>query len=485
VLEYFLSTHGARKGLADTAIRTADSGYLTRRLIDVAQNVIVHEVDCETELGMWIDGIVPEDADHARDKVLGRMVAEMVVDPTTGEVILERNELVDEVALARIIEVGVERLYVRSPLTCEARFGVCQSCYGRHLGTGELAKIGDAVGIVAAQSIGEPGTQLTMRTFHTGGVAGLDITSGLPRVEELFEARVPKGMAVLSEIDGIAQVERGEDKRVIRITSRETYQDDYQVPEGYEIVVQAGDNVAAGDPLATHEGSEPIASRVSGVVDAVGEAITISYEEVEEREYDVAPSARIRVEHGQPVSAGEQLTEGARNPQDILRIQGKEEVQRYMVDEVQEVYRSQGVSIHYKHIEIIVRQMLRKLRVDAPGDTDLLPGELIDRFTYEEKNRQVLAEGGEPATAQPVLMGVTKASLNTDSFLAAASFQETTKVLTEAAISGKTDKLIGLKENVIIGKLIPAGTGVEARRLAAQAIREQAVPTWGRLAGGG
>jgi len=468
VLEYFLSTHGARKGLADTAIRTADSGYLTRRLIDVAQNVIIHEEDCGTEAGTWLDGISPDDPDLARDKVLGRMAAEAVVDPTTGEIIVERNEMIDEVALARIIEVGIPKVYVRSPLTCESRFGVCRMCYGRHLGTGELAKIGDAVGIVAAQSIGEPGTQLTMRTFHTGGVAGLDITSGLPRVEELFEARVPKGEAVLSEIDGVVQIERQDDKRIIRVSSRETYVDEYPIPDGYQPIVVEGDNVAAGDQLAIREGSEPVVARVSGVVEAAGQVVAIRYEEVEEREYEVAPSARIKVENGQPVSAGDQLTEGSRNPQDILRIQGKDEVQRYLVEEVQEVYRSQGVSINYKHIEIIVRQMLRKLRVDSPGDTDLLPGELIDRFTYEEKNRQVLAEGGEPATAQPVLMGVTKASLNTDSFLAAASFQETTKVLTEAAISGKTDRLMGLKENVIIGKLIPAGTGVEARRLAAQ-----------------
>jgi DNA-directed RNA polymerase subunit beta' len=468
VLEYFLSTHGARKGLADTAIRTADSGYLTRRLIDVAQNVIVHDEDCGTESGMWMDNLRAEDADQARDKVLGRLVAEMVVDPTTGEVIVDRNEMIDEVALARIIEVEIPRVYVRSPLTCESRHAVCRKCYGRHLGTGDLAKPGDAVGIVAAQSIGEPGTQLTMRTFHTGGVAGLDITSGLPRVEELFEARVPKGEAVLSEIDGTVLVERQEDKRVIKVVSREVYQDDYPIPDGYEVLVQAGDGVAGGDVLASSESGDPVLSRVTGVVETIGKTVTLRYEEIEEREYDVAPSARIKVENNQPVSAGDQLTEGSRNPQDILRIQGKEEVQRYLVDEVQEVYRSQGVSISYKHIEIIVRQMLRKLRVDSPGDTDLLPGELIDRFTYEEKNRQVLAEGGEPATAQPVLMGVTKASLNTESFLAAASFQETTKVLTEAAINGKTDKLMGLKENVIIGKLIPAGTGVEARRLAAQ-----------------
>jgi DNA-directed RNA polymerase subunit beta' len=471
VLEYFLSTHGARKGLADTAIRTADSGYLTRRLIDVAQNVIVHEEDCGTENGIWLDGLTPENADRARDKVLGRLAAEAVVDSSTGEVVIDRNEMIDEVALSRILDLPMDQIYARSPLTCESRFGVCQQCYGRHLGSGELVSIGDAVGIVAAQSIGEPGTQLTMRTFHTGGVAGLDITSGLPRVEELFEARVPKGEAVLSEIDGVVQVERGEDRRVIRVVSRETYRDDYPIPDGYDVRVQLGDSVSAGDPLAMREDAEPVLARVNGVVEAANGTVTLSYEEVEEREYDVAPSARIKVEDSQPVNAGDQLTEGSRNPQDILRIQGKEEVQRYLVEEVQEVYRSQGVSIHYKHIEIIVRQMLRKLRVDFPGDTDLLPGELIDRFTYEEKNRQVLAEGGEPATAQPVLMGVTKASLNTDSFLAAASFQETTKVLTEAAISGKTDYLMGLKENVIIGKLIPAGTGVQARRLAAREAR--------------
>ncbi|HEX9014557.1 MAG TPA: DNA-directed RNA polymerase subunit beta', partial [Chloroflexota bacterium] len=450
VLEYFLSTHGARKGLADTAIRTADSGYLTRRLIDVAQNVIVHEEDCGTEAGAWYE-ISKAESDVARDKVQGRLAAEPIIDTATGEIVVDRNDVIDEDALRRILDLGVERVLARSPLTCESRHGVCQACYGRHLGTGDLCKIGDAVGIVAAQSIGEPGTQLTMRTFHTGGVAGLDITSGLPRVEELFEARVPKGEAVLSEIDGVVQVERTEDKRLIRVVSRETYRDDYPIPEGYRVEVSAGDSVTAGDVLASREDAEPVTARVNGLVENIGEALTISYEEIEEREYEVSPSARIKVENSQPVNAGDQLTEGSKNPQDILRIQGKEEVQRYMVDEVQDVYRSQGVSINYKHIEIIIRQMLRKLRVDSPGDTDLLPGELIDRFTYEEKNRQVLAEGGEPATAQPVLIGVTKASLNTDSFLAAASFQETTRVLTEAAINGAKDHLIGLKENVIIG----------------------------------
>jgi DNA-directed RNA polymerase subunit beta' len=334
-------------------------------------------------------------------------------------------------------------------------------------------KIGDPVGIVAAQSIGEPGTQLTMRTFHTGGVAGgLDITTGLPRVEELFEARQPKGKAVLSEIDGIVELQRLEDARVVRVVSRETYRDDHDVPNGYEIAVSEAQWVDAGAPLANPpEGSElaPIAAALSGTVEirpaeaGSDPVVSVVAEDRDEREYRVPPQARVRVDEGQFVGAGEQLTEGSRDPQEILNIQGRESVQRYLVDEVQEVYRSQGVTINDKHVEVIVRQMLRKLRVDEPGDSALLRDELVDRFEYEEINREVLAEGGEPATARPVLLGVTKASLNTESFLAAASFQETTRVLTEAALMGKVDHLMGLKENVIIGKLIPAGSGLTAR----------------------
>jgi len=323
--------------------------------------------------------------------------------------------------------------------------------------------MGDAVGIVAAQSIGEPGTQLTMRTFHTGGVAGVDITSGLPRVEELFEARVPKGEAILSELDGVVELQRTEDQRLVRIVARETYRDEQEVGEGLAPSVGQGEQVDVGQLLASGDDGAELRARLTGVVDLTDGLVAVVAEEHEQREYVVPPSARIRVQDGQPVAAGDQLTEGSKDPQDILRIQGREAVQRYLVDEVQEVYRSQGVNINDKHIEIIARQMLRRLQVDAPGDTGLLPGELVDRFEYEDKNRQVLAEGGEPATAKPVLLGVTKASLNTDSFLAAASFQETTKVLTEAAIAGKVDHLLGLKENVIIGKLIPAGSGLAAR----------------------
>jgi DNA-directed RNA polymerase subunit beta' len=325
---------------------------------------------------------------------------------------------------------------------------------------------------VAAQSIGEPGTQLTMRTFHTGGVAGIDITSGLPRVEELFEARVPKGKAILAELDGVVELQRTEDSRIIKVVSRQTYRDEHDLPAGYRPTVENGAWVEIGQPVAAsdNEGDAPVLARLTGSADVRKGKVTITSEEREEREYTVPASARLKVEDGQPVQAGDLLTEGSKDPEEVLRIQGRDAVQRYLIDEVQEVYRSQGVNINDKHIEVIARQMLRKLRVDQTGDTEMMPGELVDRFEFEDKNRQVLAEGGEPSTALPVLLGVTKASLNTESFLAAASFQETTKVLTEAAISGKVDKLLGLKENVIIGKLIPAGTGLAARQ---QARRER------------
>ncbi|HEY0581798.1 MAG TPA: DNA-directed RNA polymerase subunit beta', partial [Chloroflexota bacterium] len=470
VLEYFLSTHGARKGLADTAIRTADSGYLTRRLIDVSQNVIVYEDDCETDLGIWINDLVePSRRDLRLAQLPGRVLARDVIDEATGEVVAERNTIIDEQVRDQIAAAHeVPQLYLRSPLTCEARHGICQYCYGWHMGTRRLVQIGDAVGIVAAQSIGEPGTQLTMRTFHTGGVAGTDITSGLPRVEELFEARVPKGKAILAELDGVVELQRTEDTRLIKVVSRQTYRDEHDLPKGYRPLVEHGAWVEVNQPVAAsdNENDAPIVARLTGSADVSKNKVTITSEEREEREYTVPASARSKVEDGQPVQAGDLLTEGSKDPEEVLRIQGRDAVQRYLIDEVQEVYRSQGVSINDKHIEVIARQMLRKLRVDQTGDTEMLPGELVDRFDFEDKNRQVLAEGGEPSTALPVLLGVTKASLNTESFLAAASFQETTKVLTEAAISGKVDKLLGLKENVIIGKLIPAGTGLAARNLA-------------------
>ncbi|MBI2756105.1 MAG: DNA-directed RNA polymerase subunit beta' [Chloroflexi bacterium] len=470
VLEYFLSTHGARKGLADTAIRTADSGYLTRRLIDVSQNVIVYEADCGTDQGILIGDFKNAARRELRlTQLMGRVPSADIVDEATGEVLAERNTLMDEghrdvIAAAE----DVPMVQLRSPLTCESRHGICQLCYGWHMGTRHMVQLGDAVGIVAAQSIGEPGTQLTMRTFHTGGVAGTDITSGLPRVEELFEARDPKGKAVLSEIDGVVSLQREGDHRMIKVSSNRVYRDEHELTGGFRPLIEQGAWVEAGQAIAaTDDEQEPaIVARLTGTAEVSTTRMAVVHEEHDEREYSVHASARLKVEDGQPVSAGDLLTEGSKNPEEVLRIQGRDAVQRYMIDEVQDVYRSQGVSINDKHVEVIARQMLRKLRVDTTGDTEMLTGELVDKFDFEDRNRQVLAEGGEPATALPVLLGVTKASLNTESFLAAASFQETTKVLTEAAISGKVDKLLGLKENVIIGKLIPAGTGVEARQAA-------------------
>jgi DNA-directed RNA polymerase subunit beta' len=478
VLEYFISSHGARKGLADTALRTADSGYLTRRLVDVAQDVITREDDCGTDLGTWItreeSQQIPE---PFGERLIGRMAAIDVVDEASGETIVARNAEIDEAAVERILAAGIERVSVRSPLTCQARHGVCRLCYGRNLATGELVDLGQAVGIIAAQSIGEPGTQLTMRTFHTGGVAGEDITQGLPRVEELFEARIPKGQATMTEIDGKVEVVRGgpDQPITVRVTHRETYDTPFKVTAQHEVLVADGDEVAADQLLARlGEGEELVEIKAPAVgrVTRKGNTLTVHTEEVDIREYPVSHSARLRVETGSDVLAGDPLTEGSLNPKELLEIKGVDTVQRFLVGEVQKVYRSQGVTINDKHIEIIVRQMLRKVTVDSAGDTELLPSELIDRFEFEETNNRILAEGGEPATAQTVLLGVTKASLNTSSFLAAASFQETTRVLTEAAINGAKDHLIGLKENVIIGKLIPAGTGAEARRLAAERAAE-------------
>jgi len=473
VLEYFISTHGARKGLADTALRTADSGYLTRRLIDVSQEVVIQKEDCGTTAGIWLSEPGEKGVfESLVERIIGRLAASDAVDPKAGEIIVGRNEEITEEIAERIEALGIERVYVRSPFACQTRRGLCVACYGRNLARGCMVEGGEAVGIVAAQSIGEPGTQLTMRTFHTGGVAGPDITSGLPRVEELFEARVPKGAAIISEIDGTAEISREGDSRRIKVVSSELYRDDYPLPEGAELLVTHDQMVEQGTVLARppepadgEDGGEEalpvpaegLTARVAGrVMLDRPDRLSILYEEGEEQEYVVPPAARIRVETGQYVRAGQQLTDGALNPQDILRVQGPEAVQLYVVEEVQKVYRSQGVNINDKHIEVIVRQMLRRVRVDTAGDTELLPGELVERFRFEEVNAKVLAEGGEPATAQPVLLGVTKASLNTDSFLAAASFQETTRVLTEASVGGLVDHLQGLKENVIIGKLIPA-----------------------------
>lgn len=422
VLEYFISTHGARKGLADTALRTADSGYLTRRLVDVAQDVIVRENDCGTTSGIVVDEIKDgtEPIETLPERIAGRYAMDEIRDPATGEVMVRAGDEISDTMSIRVSEVGIKHVTIRSVLTCKSRYGVCRKCYGRNLATGRMVEIGEAVGIIAAQSIGEPGTQLTMRTFHTGGVAGDDITQGLPRVEELFEARKPRGQAIIAEVDGVVKITDIKGRKEIELTHSGEDKFIYQVPFG----------------------------------------------------------SRVRVKDGVSVEAGEELTEGSINPHDLLKIKGLKGVQSYLTKEVQRVYRLQGVDINDKHIEVMIRQMLRKVKVEEPGDTELLPGGLIDIFQFEEENAKIFAQGGEPATAKPTLLGITKASLATDSFLSAASFQETTRVLTEAAIKGKTDPLLGLKENVIIGKLIPAGTGMSRyRNVKINESEEDVVPT--------
>ena len=408
VLEYFISTNGARKGLADTALRTADSGYLTRRLVDVSHNVIVREDDCGTDEGIEVKAFTDgkEVIEKLKDRIVGRTALTDITDPQTGEILVEQDCEISEDVASRIEEAGIESVAIRSVMTCHSKTGVCAKCYGRNLATGEGVNIGEAVGITAAQSIGEPGTQLTMRTFHTGGVAGSDITHGLPRVEELFEARKPKGLAVICEADG---------------------------------------TVVSVEPTMDNKTK----------VKVRGE---------EERVYEVPYGARICVSEGDYILAGDNITRGPLDPKDILRLNGVEGVYQYLLKEVQRVYKQQGVDINDKHVEVIVSQMLSKLKINDPGDTDLLPGGQYSKVEIEEANEAVVAEGGRPAEAEHILLGITKASLATNSFLSAASFQETTRVLTDAAIKGKNDTLQGLKENVIIGKLIPAGTGMKKYR---------------------
>jgi DNA-directed RNA polymerase subunit beta' len=408
VLEFFISTHGARKGLADTALRTADSGYLTRRLVDVSQDVIVREEDCNTNQTVEVASILDGNdvIEDLGDRIWGRYSLHEILHPETGEVIVPADTLIDDYYADRIKKAGIKKVPIRSVLTCRSRYGVCAKCYGVNLATGDPVNVGEAVGIIAAQSIGEPGTQLTMRTFHTGGVAGDDITQGLPRVEELFEARKPKGLAVISEVSGTVRINENRKRREVIVITEEGESKTYLIPYG----------------------------------------------------------AWIKVKDGDVIEAGDEITEGSVNPHDILKIKGVKGVQTYLLQEVQKVYRLQGVDINDKHIEIIIRQMLRKVKVEDSGDTDLLSGGLVDIFKFEEENQRVIAEGGKPAVGRRALLGITKASLATESFLSAASFQETTRVLTEAAIKGKVDPLVGLKENVIIGKLVPAGTGMSRYR---------------------
>jgi DNA-directed RNA polymerase subunit beta' len=464
-LEYFISTHGARKGLADTALRTADAGYLTRRLVDVAQEVIINEEDCGTTSGIWLEASSKErTGEEFAERVIGRVAAQAIAHPRTGEILVAAGSLITEAVWPSVAAAKVERVYVRSPLTCEARHGMCAKCYGQDLARGGLIRPGEAVGIIAAQSIGEPGTQLTLRTFHTGGVAGVeDITHGLPRVEELFEARDPKGEAILAEIDGTVHLMNKDGQRQIRLALNRIHRDQYKIPSRAKVLVKDGDKIDDGTPLIKEKTGEILAAK-GGTVSREDSRLIVRYDEKDERVYEVPASARLRVEDGQKVRAGDQLTEGSKNPHRILSILGREAAELYLVEEVQRVYRSQGVNINDKHIEMILRQMFRKVRVKSTGDTDLLPGQLIDRLTFEDINAKIVEHGGIPANGQPVLLGVTKASLNTESFLSASSFQHTITVLSEAAIAGKRDELYGLKENVIIGKLIPAGTGFRERK---------------------
>ncbi len=423
VLEYFISTHGARKGLADTALKTADSGYLTRRLVDVAQDVIVREDDCGTDRGLEVSAIAEgnEEIESLYDRLVGRTAHEKVTHPETGEVFVEKGNVISEDQAKSITDAGVKNVIIRSVFRCETPHGVCKKCYGRNLATGSEVEVGEAVGIIAAQSIGEPGTQLTMRTFHTGGVAGDDITQGLPRIQELFEARNPKGQATISEISGtITNITEQKDKR--------------------EITVQGA---------------------------------------IETLSYSVLLNSRLKVKEGDQIEAGQVLTEGSIDPKELLRVAGMEGVQEYLLREVQKVYRMQGVEIGDKHVEVMVRQMMKKVRVVDAADTEVLPGALMDITNFKEANKKVIMSKGRPATARPILLGITKASLETESFLSAASFQETTRVLTDAAIKGKRDELLGLKENVIIGKLVPAGTGMNRyRKIGIQKMNEEeTVPT--------
>ncbi|MDR4939036.1 DNA-directed RNA polymerase subunit beta' [Rossellomorea marisflavi] len=418
VLEYFISTHGARKGLADTALKTADSGYLTRRLVDVAQDVIVREEDCGTDRGLLVGSIKEgtEIIEPLEERLLGRYSRKTLRHPETDEILVNENQLITEDLAKTIVDAGIEQVSIRSAFTCNTRHGVCEKCYGTNLATGQKVEVGEAVGIIAAQSIGEPGTQLTMRTFHTGGVAGDDITQGLPRIQEIFEARNPKGQAVISEMDGvITSITEGKDRQ-------------------YEITVQ-------GD--------------------------------VESRNYTAPYTARLKFAVNDRVLRGQEITEGSIDPKELLKVRDVGAVQEYLLREVQKVYRMQGVEIGDKHVEVMVRQMLRKVRVIDAGETEVLPGTLMDIHQFRDANESALLKGDTPATGRPVLLGITKASLETDSFLSAASFQETTRVLTDAAIKGKRDELLGLKENVIIGKLVPAGTGMQRYRRAEQVLSEE------------
>jgi DNA-directed RNA polymerase subunit beta' len=482
--EYFISTHGARKGLADTALRTADAGYLTRRLVDIAQDIIINEQDCGTHLGIWIRRKDDVAGQSMMSRLYGRLVAERVLDPKTGEVLAERDDPLDHELSRKIAVAEVEEVKVRSALTCELTHGICAKCYGIDMARGTMVEMGSAVGIVAAQSIGEPGTQLTLRTFHTGGVAaGGDITTGLPRVEELFESRrMPKGEAVVAEIKGtvrIVQSDKYADMRLVHVEHSEMIHDEFDVPAEWTIQVKDEDEVKSGEVIATLD-EATIAAEHAGKVRVEKRKVFVSHEEREEFEHEIPTTLRLLVKEGDHVDEGQPLTEGSLNPHRVLRVQGREACQMYLLNEIQKVYRSQGQNIHDKHFEVIIRKMMSKVQVFRPGDTRYLPGDAVERLEIQKVNEQLLAEGKVPAKFHELLLGVTKASLSTDSWLSASSFQHTIKVLAGAAIGATTDPLFGLKENVIIGKLIPAGTGFVHGRfeVTEQALKQAGSSQW-------
>jgi DNA-directed RNA polymerase subunit beta' len=466
-LEYFISTHGARKGLADTALRTADAGYLTRRLVDVAQDLIINEDDCGT-----MEAIVIRKTDNVAGqsvgtRILGRLLAEKLVDEKTGEILGERDDMLDRDFVSRIVKAGVTEVKVRSPLTCELKHGICKKCYGMDLGRGKLVEDGTAVGVIAAQSIGEPGTQLTLRTFHTGGVAAVsDITTGLPRVEELFEARkTPKGEAEIAPIKGVVKIipaDRGHDFHRIQVINSELATEEYTIPEDWDIKVKEESTVKVNDILASKEDAT-IATLHDGRVRIEGRKVIVSFDHMETEEVEIPSTSRIIVHEGQMVEVGDSLTEGSINPHKILRLKGREACQMYLLTEIQKVYRAQGQNINDKHFEVIIRKMLSKVQIVKSGDAPFLITDMVDRIEMKQINETLRSEGKQPARFWDTLLGVTKASLNTDSFLSASSFQHTIKVLAGAAIAAEKDPLYGLKENVIIGKLIPAGTGYSTK----------------------
>jgi DNA-directed RNA polymerase subunit beta' len=476
-LEYFISTHGARKGLADTALRTADAGYLTRRLVDVAQDIIVNEEDCGTNDGIWIRSDQDIAGQTFSERIFGRILAERVIDPDTGEIIMEQDDLLTHDMVKKVNDIGVDAVKVRSPLTCEMVHGICAKCYGVDLGRGDMVKLGSTAGIIAAQSIGEPGTQLTLRTFHTGGVAaGGDITTGLPRVEELFEARkAPKGEAIIARISGTAHViysEKYTDQRIVRVDQSEIVSDAYDIPEDWTIEVKEEDQVENGAVIATQD-EAVIKAQHSGRVRIEDNQVIVSYEVKESEEYDIPTTSRLIVQEGDKIEAGQPVTEGSLNPHTILRIKGREACQQYLMEEIQKVYRTQGQNINDKHFEVIIHKMLGKVQVIRPGDSEYLPQDLVNRLEIRRVNEELVAQGKRPARYIEVLLGITKAALETDSFLSASSFQHTIKVLSAAAVASRTDPLYGLKENIMIGKLIPAGTGFEPGQFSSETPGEQ------------